>query len=551
MSQTQEKATGVPGLEELLDLPPQEVDIARIEQRTIQRIIHGTPAMSRAEEVAQGQAQGKHARHTRVSSDTERRAERRAQKRPFLRSRFSSRATRLLVAVAALLLVGVGSAFALNGILNYNYPGLDEPFNISRWAGSPSFYGQQTVNAEDCSVAVGETIDSAGVAVTLDAIATDGNIATVFLTYEFDEPVVLDEVVTENYDALDAVNVFTSQLRVSVNGIEIGSVSSSPGADDAKDAQAYFADDEQRVIKKASQYIIPMSLPNELEITVSVEPYTSSRVFVSAVFETLTFSPVTVDVSPFAAGIMSVEPGQYSFIVDGVTRTLDLEKLSVGPLGGVISLRPHAIDGERNIDYFDLHEFQILDQDGNALGVTAPARASEGELHAGYLRDIPENLTSISLVSPTSSARGEARSYAAGDVGAKIEIMPGGGFYLREYKVEGTTLTFVAEAYGVARERGFSGADAMKGYAVDEIDEGSDTRLSNPDFMLDEGSIAPKGRAEPTYDEETGIYTYTITFYEADEDLIRQIPGFKVSYNPGLIEYDHAQALSLPLRPAT
>jgi hypothetical protein len=127
--------------------------------------------------------------------------------------------------------------------------------------------------------------------------------------------------------------------------------------------------------------------------------------------------------------------------------------------------------------------------------------------------------------------------------------MPNGGFYLRDYKVEGSSITFTAEAYGEARERGILGEDGTEGRTAEEW--AAETRLYNPDFSPNEGTIPPQelgGVLSTTYDEATGIYTYRIDFYTATEDLLRQITSFSVAYDPGDIGYDYDQAYVLPLR---
>jgi hypothetical protein len=129
--------------------------------------------------------------------------------------------------------------------------------------------------------------------------------------------------------------------------------------------------------------------------------------------------------------------------------------------------------------------------------------------------------------------------------------MPGGGLYLRDYRVESSSLIFEAEAYGVARERGFLGEDESKGRSVGE--EASEARLDNPEFSFDEGPIPPQellGRIHSSYDEATGIYTFRIDFYTATEELLSQITTFSVVYFPGVVAYDYDQAYTLPLRVA-
>jgi hypothetical protein len=440
------------------------------------------------------------------------------------------------------LIVGT-AAYAIGSILLVGENPLSFSFNfdsvdmVDLPEGGVPIYGEQVSNLEQYNVAVGQRLETDGVAVTLDTVALDDNFVLVFLTYEFDEPVDLTAVVKPGYADVDALRMFTGQPTVSLDGLQLLGVGY-----EAKDSTAYFADAEQRVVKTATQYLIPTMLPNELNLSVTVKPTSNDRhVLVSAVPEHLNFS-VALDKSAAAAQTRAIKPGVYDFTIEGQTWSLDLQKFAITPFGAVIVVNTHE-DEQSSANYLGLWDFALVDQNGTTLQRFAPASAQQGAVHAALIRDLPSGLSALSINPPTSAPRREVAPYLLSDIGMQIPTDASNGLILREVRVSGSELITSFEPYGNKVPLSLNDPARYSGSPV-----GTDFYL--PEVILNFDSLDPYlflGSVDGGLDEATGLYVVTHRFYSANEEQIRQITSFHVPFAPGVITYDSTQTVSLAL----
>lgn len=503
MNQPQHTTPNNTPLDSLLTLEPKAVNVDKIMQLTRQKL---------------AQKEGTSSSIPATAAATRRTSPRR---------RFAFYA---VAAVLATLLVG-GTAYAIGSFLvgqnpiDFNYQFNSDEGALASTQGGIPVKGQELENREKYNVAVGQTVQLDGVAVTLDTIALDDNFIDVFLTYTYDEPIDLKAVVDSRYADFNAINLFTSQPTVVINGYAIGGPQR-----EAKDATAYFASDEQRVIKKVVDYLIPITMPNVIDIEVILDPFTDNHTYVSAIPQQVVFT-VQVDKSAAALQTQAVAPGQYEFVIDGQTRILDLEKLAVTPFGAVVSVNTHGDVLSDGGTYLDIRDFLIIDDQGNEYRLFTPQSALQGELHAGELRDVPASVQSFTITPLSKADENGPRDYRLNDSGVQIPTSPEGGFYLRDYQVNGNILTIMAEPYGNELTL-VQGANYLR------------------EFIVDNGFLAqqyPGAMMSGSYDKGTNLYTSRHEYHTAPEEEIRKITHFHVYYDEGEPAYNQAAALTLPL----
>jgi hypothetical protein len=374
-------------------------------------------------------------------------------------------------------------------------------------------------------------------------VAIDDNFIVVFLTYQFDDPVDTAASAGEGYSDRDAWRMCAGQPVEALDGLVLNSEEGGAGFE-SKDSAAYFADESQRIVKTATQYLIPVLLPNELTLSVTVEPTATDErhVLISAVPEPLTFT-VGLDKTAAAALTHAIEPGTYDFNIEGKTWTLDLQKFAITPFGAVIVVNTH--EGEQgNAHYLGLWDFDLMDQSGAVLQRFAPGSAQNGAIHAAFIRSLPAGLTSICIAPPTTAPRPFLSSYALSDIGARMPTNANNGLILREVRVEGNLLTIISEPYGDM-------VPISLGAALENSGAGAQGIWYKPEFIVDTDGLDPylyDGLVEYGLDDSTGLYVFTYSFYTASEDQIRQLSHYYLPYDPGEITYDTAQAVTLPVR---
>jgi hypothetical protein len=416
--------------------------------------------------------------------------------------------------------------------------------------GGVPVYGETLPNMEDFNVTVGQTITAEGVAVTLDTIAIDDNFVTVFFTYRFDEPVDLGTVAAQGYADVDALRMFAGQPTVTLDGLTLAASEGGAGYE-AKDSTAYFAENEagivdNRVLKAATRYLIPTMLPDDVSLTLTIEPTADGRhVLTSAVPEIMEFA-VAVDKSAASPYTHIAEPGTYKFTIEGQTWTLDVEKFAVSPFGAVLVINPHEGDSTDGVRYLGLRDVALLDQNGAALQLLAPESAQQTGLQVGYVvpAQTASHITSVAIQPTTIAPHARSSSYAVTDIGAQMPTGPDRGLILRDYQVRGNTIRFICEPYGAPLPTRFDDP-AINGMPTD-----SEQEIYLPDLIIDDSDLDPAllaGHVENGLDPETGLYLYAITFSTADEALLRQISSFHVPYESGEPSFDSTQSLTLTL----
>jgi hypothetical protein len=490
----------------------------------------------------------------------------------------ASHAVRFKTLVAACIMVGTllagTAAYAVGSALIVGENPLDFWFSFTSQdvaelpEGGVPIYGETLPNMEDFNVAIEQTITAEGVAVSFDSVAIDDNFVTVFFTYRFDEPVDLKTAVAQGYADVNALRMFIGQPTITLEGLTLAAAGMGAGYE-AKDSTAYFAENEAgtvdaRVVKTATRYLIPSMLPDDLSLNLTVTPTADGRhVFTSAVPEALNFT-LALDKSAASPYTRIAEAGNYEFTIEGEVWTLDVEKFAVSPFGAVLVIDPHegesadsgaaatATSGSTDTStdsarYLGLRDISLLDQDGATLRLLAPESAQQAGVRVGYVipAQAAARISSIVIQPSVSAPHAQSASYAVTDIGARMPTGPDRGLILRDYQVAGNTIRFACEPYGTPLPT------RLDDPAIYGMPANSGQEVYLPELIIDDSGLDPAsllGRAEYGLDPETGLYLYTLSFYTADEALLRQISSFHVVYSSGEPSFDSTQSLTLNLQ---
>jgi hypothetical protein len=405
--------------------------------------------------------------------------------------------------------------------------------------GGIPIHGIEMPNLELFNAPIGQTIESVGVAVTFDTIAVDDNFVTVFLTYEFDEPVDLSTAVAEGWVGSDAINLFASQPAIWANGQRIGTGYTR----ESKDSTCYFADEARTVVKQVTRYLIPGWLPDNLDIKVTLAPSRNAAVYRSALQETISFE-VQVDKSAASTQTHGVAPGPYVFDTADGERILDIEKFALTPFGAVLTIRAHWTDeGTWDGRYLRIQDLQLSAPSDTEIAriarfsygdailgddfISVELRAHYEDTNAGPFRTdttevLPFDITALTIaplkevvVRPDANVNPdgylyERNLYSLSDIGVNMPTSPNGGLILKNVEVKGSRLTITAETYGDC-----TGAEMV-------------TR-SEGIITLNERNRS--GILTSSYDANTRIFTQVIDYYAATEDEIRNITTISVIYS--------------------
>jgi hypothetical protein len=529
------KTFEVPDSQVLLEWEPDHIDSERMFNRVSEKI--GLSATATPPTAAP----------TRSTSGTHRRLHARRSHTLLRRWKTVLIAAALIVALPLLTGAGVYLATGENPIdFVFKNP---SPGEVLFEEGGIRTHGIEIPNLEQLNAPIGQTVRSTGVAVTLDTIAIDDNFVSVFFTYEFDEPVDLDTAVAEGWIAANAINLFTPQPTIWANGEMIGDGQNR----ESKESTCYFADDARTVVKQTTRYMIPGWLPDDLNIEVSLAPFTSAHVYRSALQETVSFA-AQIDKSAASAQTRGIAPGQYVFNTAGGERILDIEKLALTPFGAVLTIRAHWTD-EGNWDgrYLRIQDLQLsADPDAQITRIarfsyedTTPGDdlisvellARYGDLQTGRTEVLPFDITTLTIAPLRSVVTGpdtnvdpngdlyEHNLYSLRDIGVNMPTSPTGGLVLKSVTVEGSRLTITAETYG-----------DCTGTELIPLDEGIIT--------LNERNRA--GLLTSNYDADTRIFTQVTDYYAATEDEIRNITTISVGYGAS-VGFDDAAAKTFEL----
>ncbi len=395
-------------------------------------------------------------------------------------------------------------------------------------------YPDVAVSMESYNTAVGQTAESNGVSITLDTISMDAAAMNVFFTITGDQAVkgVLDP---------DDYAPEWSQLWMYAPYFYAPTVNGEPTA--VENGMDFYRVDDN-TLKLWKHYNLTAA-PQGETVTVALKETRALDVEGSWSFT------VHLDGASVRAGSRGVKAGAFETAAD----PLRLQYLAFGPVGGVIAADIGASEhrtenGGYQVEHpgWDPSNLYITDDTGKVLYETADsARGTSSVGTRSFNLSAPApGAASVTLTPVLYDAAGksaiEKRAVTAEEMknGAQIDTSPLGGYTVRNYKVEGSAITFQLVPYGWCGP-----------YAVELIaeDDGiiSYAKSSVSDAATGEEMVGyHSGLLSSTADPQTGIITVRHDYYAATEDELNQITEWRYYYSAGY-SLDTAHAVTLPL----
>lgn len=430
-----------------------------------------------------------------------------------------------LLAIAAVLTLALSTVvYAAAAIIYSMEQQKVEYFDRSSMAqtpvSGPTYHGALAMDIEQYNASVGTSVTDNGKTVTLDTIAVDDNFINAFFTITYDKPIDLSasSAIDNSMPAYDKLRYVLPYFTIKVDGKDLDS-----GFTTIDELDPYMQNDH--TVKMLVRHTVPTILPNEFKLSLSGEGWGDD----TGVYQ----FEVLVDKTASATKTLAATPGAYQLNTTNGQRTLDLEKLSITPFGGIFSVKGHW-NGEIGPDsnYLMPQDFYITDDKGNALNTFWNNGVSPNSPYYAVEIINPAPDTKSITLTPIISKNSEGdnvtfKTYSTNDIGTKIETNPYGGFYLEDYIVEDKRISYVLRPYGLCH------------YTTD--------------FMPDDDNITllqgRSGLVNQQIDRKTGILTYSIDYYAATLQELKAITSFQVAYDKNF-ELDKASEITLPLAPS-
>lgn len=453
---------------------------------------------------------------------------------------------RLVGAAAAVAMVGVFSctAFALGPALLQMLQGDVEFFEqapaasqVDNAADAPrGDYSTLQTSIEANNAAVGQTVTSGGVSITLDNISMDAASMDVFFTITGENAVkgVLDP---DDYlpEWSQLWNYEPSFWEVQINGEKIAQ----------KDISDFYRVDDN-TLKLWCHYLLAATPEGE---TINVQLSETSAMDVNGQWD---FS-VTLDGASVRAGGRAAAPGTY----ETGGEPLVLERLAFGPVGGVIGA--HVTSTPLSDDPFpeyeshglDASQLYIVDDTGRELTLTKDStKGYTMNETAFYNLTAPDPAATALTLTPVlwneTGSGWEERAVTTEELknGAKIETSPIGGYTVQNYRLEGGTITMELVPYGWTDgtcPELLPDDDGLISYAA-----GTGIQMGGPDDGQ-EVTARLSGLCSDSFDSKTGIFTLRIDYYAATGEQLSQITSWTYFYDSSYA-LDTAHAVTLPLQ---
>lgn len=479
------------------------------------------------------------------------------------------RVLRTVLIAAAIACVGTATVFAAPALLRMlqgelpffqsarTQSQVSDPLEAPRGSYDGARQQLEAYNAQ-----VGQTVESAGISVTLDNVAMDVSGMDAFFTIRGEDAIraVMDA---------DGYEPDWDKLQTGTDGFDAVSLNGDTGILQHSYGQTDFYLDEDGALKMWSHYILnAVPQGDELELTLAsrwqlgVEGDWSFTVMLDGASVRaggLTAQPgvydvgqsVTVDPTQEAGG----QPAQVSGETEPVTveQPLDLRYLAFGPVGGcLVADIPNEtlFNGQISVDAgLSPYAFQITDDTGKILYPTSVAWWQNGE--SRFNLTAPDTAaTSITLTPVVPDGEASAPQAEATVTveemknGARLETSSLGGYMVQNFAIQDHAITFDLVPYG------WPGGQLT----IEPDDEGLVSMAEDEAVLFNEGepdqtvTAWHTGLMSESIDGTTGVRTYRLDYYAATREELEQIPSFHYFCWNGY-RLDTAHAVTLPLQP--
>jgi|GEM_PF-2515189 len=473
--------------------------------------------------------------------------------------RVTGKFLRIAAAAAIVLSIGATAVAAATIIYNQMAPQKIEYFSpvsdnsklpVAHDINEPGYHTGLKADLESLNTVVGETIDTGkGVKVTLDTVAVDSSFINAFFTLEYDEAIDLAKFSESDLPEYTKLDVFMPWFGISIDGDELP----SSWTEDQNDPYL----ENENTIKYMMRVPVTTALPDQFECGFNLYSMTlpdgsriarenvapkvdeSGKVIKNETTE-LNFS-VPVGISATKALTKNAEAKTYE--LNG--KSLELEKLSVSPFGSSFVLRDR--DNELSMELAQSHtEEEIAQMDLAKMSAELDAKyISELYPFNFYITDSLNNVVNVInrneligidpnaesiTITPVkrTNSRSDATetSYSVTDIGAKMPTNELGGFYLKNFAVNGQRVSVTLSPYG-------------------SVDYGTEVFFN--DDKIASAQTNHSGLINHQIDRNTGDVIFSVDYYSATAEELATIDSFTV-HSDSEVTLDEASAITIPLK---
>jgi hypothetical protein len=554
-------------LQGLLELDPVPFDAKRIKQLVFDKLDNNAAAAAVAAAATAAMAATTVTTVTQDSAQPQSPPQDSAQPQPPSQDsprhqprRLPRRLTVALIA-AAVIIIGISSAFAANDLMATMGEGGIGFFGTAGSAdkdvNTPTYYVSMQADLEKANAPVGQTLTFDGGTITLDTLAIDDNFLNAFFTIRYDEP-ISTEGINDGLDApewsdLHTLTYVLGYTILSADGEDVYAYPDYAGSTDAV-YDPYYID--ERTIGVMTHQVIAKDLPDVFDLSITVLGNDLPvAVADSANFESRHMDgsfEVTVDKSASSALTRSITPGTYRFEGAEGIREVTIERLSLTPFGAVAIIRAQ--------DFDDIGSLMIVDDRGN----TANFQFRGGTLRwtidnmAPYYGDQcyvfelvgldpqAQSVTITPVIYDTTLDLENYEEYRFVDLsqaGTQIALSKLGGVTLVSREIEQGTVTVKLKPYGFLGSTSVIGGGPGGGNYFDLQGAESLMRNEGPDDRRYSGIVTS------WYDRGNDLIVFTQDFYGVnDEQLeqLEQLTTYRYVYFSGIYA-DESATLTLPL----
>lgn len=470
-----------------------------------------------------------------------------ASSRPASASHRKRRPLRTLLIAAAVTCGLMVSVYAVSEF--YKMQQGDIPF-YDTGSGATSQLANLQPQMESYNAAVNQSVEHAGITLTLDNVAVSGNVVSAFFTLRSAQPIGWAQFSAYG-DGVNEPDWLKLQWASSSVGYKISGESGVLCESYAEAFDYHKVDDNtfQYMVRIVPTQLLPDMFTLSLQAQNLLQQSGNSWNYVVPIDITDMAKPAALQTQDIA---LPLREG---------TKTLSLNYFALTQFGATAAAKPmekvipadnpetEKGDIERVENAFHLLQCQITDDKGNTL---YPLLGPDGggtyvgkDVSVEYAGSTPDaksiTFTPISVDDAVAKAQPDEtrfRTVNVTEIGAKLEMTDIGGYIFKDYKVEDSTITVVLEPYGFAFPPEIILNDEGVSMHTVEVED-----LENPGQMME---TSRSGLMHRVQDYKTGDVTVSVSYYKATNEELSAIESFTYRYDAGYF-LDTAAAVTLPL----
>lgn len=381
---------------------------------------------------------------------------------------------------------------------------------------------------ESFNTPVGQTVTDNGITITLDNVSMDAAGIDLFFTVEGKE--AMDELLAQN-DYMPTWTVLSNATHFHEGTLNGQTMAWSEDAND-------WYQEEDGSLKLLVHILLPQ-LPEGDELTLQVKADSMLKRQGNWNFTVL------LDGNSVRAGSKIGNAGVYSMPatpaagdIPEINRDLNVDYFAFGPRGGVMAVRTKCWDFPDNTDsplysWYDgstPSQFMMVDDTGKTLFAGTEASYFKMDDDISYFAadlTLPDPAATAITLTPMKEIEDECSTFTTEELkqGVKVPCGPESGFYIKNFKQQGSSFTWQEVPYGYNPRW------------HDLLPE-NEERISR----IEGRSALVTGVRDP----HTGVFNCRLDYYVASPEELESISEWRIIrpiYQP-----DHEHAFDIPLK---